>query len=344
MDKYNIDFHKLMYHPKRVNDWLEGKKIAPIYVEISLTSACNFRCVWCAPNFFLNYKAEYMNTDVIKTALTNMADVGVKAIMFGGEGEPTLHKDFADIVKHAKESGLDVALTTNGLMYTKELARKTLPYLSWVKFSLDSGDAEIYAKLHGTKEENIKIVFDNIIDATLLRNSMGYDCTIGGQAILLKDNLDSILPLVKFLKTIKADYLAIKPFSEHEKRIGDKLELPTQKDIEKLKAELSKENFNVIFRDRAFNNLNRERGYYKCYAQSFMAYIDTLGGIHSCINFIGNDEFCYGNIYDDTFENVWKNKKEIKPNLNECRESCRLDLGNKYLWELKHGKKHINFI
>jgi len=344
MDKYNIDYHKLHFHPKRVSEWLEGEKIFPIYAEISLTSACNFRCVWCGPNFFLNYKPEYIETDVIKMTLTNMADVGVKAVMFGGEGEGTLHKDFAEIVKHAKESGLDVALTTNGLLYTKKLATKTLQYLSWIKFSLDSCNAETYARLHGTKKENIKIVFDNIIHAVQLRNSTGCDCTIGGQAILLKDNLNSIIPLVRFLKTVKADYLAIKPFSEHEKRIGDELELPTREDIEKLKVELSKEDFNVIFRDMAFSNLDRERCYYKCYAQDFCAYINTLGGVSSCINFIGDDKFCYGNIYEDTFENIWINKKEIKPNLNRCREICRLDSSNRYLWDLKHPHPHVNFI
>ena len=41
-DKYRIDSHKLIYHPKRVADWLkfhnqweEAKKIYPIYFEIT---------------------------------------------------------------------------------------------------------------------------------------------------------------------------------------------------------------------------------------------------------------------------------------------------------------------
>lgn len=342
--RYDLDSHRLMFHPERVSNWLKGEVTYPIYAEISLTSACQYRCIYCAPNFFLNYKPEYLDTETIKFTLTNMAECGVKAIMFGGEGEPTLHKDFAEIVEHAKESGLDVALTTNGLLYTKELARKTMQYLSWIKFSLDSGNVNTYAKIHGTNGRNLKNVCDNIIHATQLRESAGYDCTIGGQAILLKDNLNSILPLVRFLKTIKVDYLVIKPFSEHEKRIGDKLELPTKEDIENLKEKLSKENFNIIFRDRAFCNMDEDRRYYKCYAQDFMAYIDTLGGVHSCINFIGDDKFCYGNIYEDTFENIWKNKPVIKPNLNKCRNICRMDLINHYLWKLKNPGKHQNFI
>ena len=87
-----------------------------------------------------------------------------------------------------------------------------------------------------------------------------------------------------------------------------------------------------------------KRSYYKCYAQDFIGYIDTLGGVHSCINFINNSDYCYGNIYDDTFENIWKSKQEIRPNLNQCRDICRADLINRYLWDLKNPSEHINFI
>lgn len=342
-----LDEHKLIYHPERVTNWLMGGLIYPIYGEISLTSACNHRCIFCAPNFFLNYKAEYLDTDVIKMTLTSMADVGVKSVMFGGEGEPTLHKDFADIVKHAKESGLDVALTTNGTLFNDEIARKTLPHLSWIKFSLDSGSPSVYSKLHGTDRTDLKKVMDNIIQTVKLRDSCGYKTSIGGQAILFKENIDTIFPLAMFLKSAKANYLVIKPFSNHEKRLGDELELPTNEDIIKLKEKITPINtkdFKVIFRDIAFDNLEKPRTYYKCYAQDFMTYIDSLGGVHSCINYIDNKEFCYGNIYEDTFENIWKNKKEIKPNLNKCRSICRMDLINKYLWDLKNPINHVNFI
>lgn len=340
----DLDNHKLMYHPHRVSKWLSGDTTYPIYAEISLTSACPYRCIYCAPNFFLDYKPEYIDTDTLKFTLNNMAECGVKAVMFGGEGEPTMHKDFADIVKFAKEVGLDVSLTTNGLLYTEELARKTLPYLSWIKFSIDSGNVDTYAELHGTDKKNMKKVYDNIIYAIKLRDKSGYRCTIGGQAILFKINLNHIKSIITFLKTMKADYFVIKPFSDHEKRIGDKLELPTQEDIKKLKEDLASIDFNVIFRDKAFINLGKCKSYYKCYAQDFMAYIDTLGGVHSCINFIGDDKYIYGNIYEDIFENIWENKHEIKPNLNKCRNICRMDNVNRYLWELKHPSEHVNFI
>jgi len=67
-----------------------------------------------------------------------MAKVGVKAIMFGGEGEPLLHKDFVSIVEYTKKCGIDIALTTNGTLLDTTTAKRILPHLSWIKFSIDA--------------------------------------------------------------------------------------------------------------------------------------------------------------------------------------------------------------
>ena len=35
MDEFRIDSHKLMYHVGRVNDWLKGSDVYPVYMEVS---------------------------------------------------------------------------------------------------------------------------------------------------------------------------------------------------------------------------------------------------------------------------------------------------------------------
>ena len=61
MDKFRIDSHKLIYHIPRVNDWLKGKIIYPIYMEISPSGACNQRCIYCDLDF-MEYKTRYLDT------------------------------------------------------------------------------------------------------------------------------------------------------------------------------------------------------------------------------------------------------------------------------------------
>src|SRR3989338_9324803 len=98
---------------------MKGEDIYPIYIEIGTTSMCNHRCIFCALDF-TGYKAKSIDTPILINALKDMAKNGVKSVMFGGEGEPTLHKDFPLFVENAKNFGLDIAITTNGILFNKD--------------------------------------------------------------------------------------------------------------------------------------------------------------------------------------------------------------------------------
>jgi len=112
-DEFRIDSHKLIFHPLRVSKWLSGEKIYPIYAELSPSGACNHRCTFCALDY-MEYKPRFLDTALLKERLTEMGRLGLRSIMYGGEGEPFLHKDIGDIIVHTKRSGIDVGITTNG--------------------------------------------------------------------------------------------------------------------------------------------------------------------------------------------------------------------------------------
>ncbi len=67
---------------------------------------------------------------------------------------------------------------------------------------------------------------------------------------------------------------------------------------------------------------------------------------------MGQEEFVYGNIYKQTFPELWESEraKKIRAGFNEmfihkyCRKTCRLDEINKYLYELRNPNAHVNFI
>src|SRR3990170_6601868 len=105
-DIYNIDSQKLSYHPKRVADridgyesWEKAKSIYPIYMEVSPIGICNHRCVFCALDY-MGYENRSLNKDIFRGRLTEMAGLGVKSIMFAGEGEPTLWKPLPETLDH----------------------------------------------------------------------------------------------------------------------------------------------------------------------------------------------------------------------------------------------------
>ena len=108
MDKYRIDGHKLMFHVPRVHEWLDKGDVYPVYMEVSPSGACNHRCAFCGLDF-LEYRPRFLREDVFLERIAELGRLGLASMMFGGEGEPLIHKGMARFAKQARDSGIDGA-------------------------------------------------------------------------------------------------------------------------------------------------------------------------------------------------------------------------------------------
>ena len=355
MDKYKIDSHKLIYHLPRVCDWLEGKTIYPIYMEVSPSGACNHRCLYCGLDF-MGYKPNYLSTEILKDRLSELGTLGLKSIMFAGEGEPFLHPDMVSIIEHTKESGIDVALTTNGVLLRKEKVERVLINTEWIKVSINGGARETYAMVHQSKPDDFDKVIENLSFAAKIKKGKGYKCVLGMQLVLLPENRHEVVSLAKLAKDIGMDYFVIKPYSQHPQSKTNQYSTIRYSDFEYLSEELDKvnsDNFSVIFRSKAMKKWdNNHRNYEHCLALPFWSYIDAGGNVWGCSIYLGDDRFKYGNIYESSFKDIWESAArrdslswaEEKLDVSQCRVNCRMDEINRYLWELKHPTAHVNFI
>ena len=350
---YCINSHKLIYHVSRVNHWLQGDDIYPIYLELGLSGNCNNRCIFCAFDF-LKYKPAYLSLDCIKKFISEIAKLGIKSILYSGEGEPLLNKDIVDIVNFTKKSGIDVAISTNGFLLDRKKSEEMLKYLTWIRFSLDAATDKTYSLIHGTDKNDFNVVINNIKEAVEIKNSNMLSSTIGVQFLLIPQNYEELLPLVFILENIGVDYLVVKSYCSHSlSGAPNKLNLNTTQ-LVALKTKLFKhkrENFRIIFRDNVIDGVGKDKPYDTCLGLSFAAHIDARGDVYPCNAFIGRDRFILGNICEDSFKTIWKsNKREEVMDLirdckfKYCRDACRLDVINCYLWELKHPGTHVNFI
>jgi GTP 3',8-cyclase len=355
MDKYRIDNHKLIYHVPRVNDWLQGKNVYPIYMEISPAGACNHRCTYCGLDF-MEYQPRYLDTDILKKRLSELGKLGLKSAMYAGEGEPFLHKDIADIINHTKGSGIDVSLTTNGVLFKKEICDKILGDTEWIKVSINGATPETYSKIHRSSPDDFKHVIENMSYAAKLKKKKQYGCTLGMQLLLLPDNCHEAVMLAGLAREIGMDYLVIKPYSQHPQSKTTVYSSIKYNEYEYLTEELEELNtndFSVIFRIRAMREWDdKGRDYKKCLALPFWSYIDAGGNVWGCSVYLGDEKFLYGNIYKETFEEIWSGIRrreslryvEERMDASDCRVNCRMDKINRYLWELKNPPEHVNFI
>lgn len=355
MDKYRIDSHKLIYHPERITNWFKGGDICPVYIEISPAGSCNHRCVYCALDF-MEYRPVFLKRDVLNERLQEMGKYGVKAIMYAGEGEPLLHRDIAGIINDTKKAGIDVALTTNGVLLNEDIAQKTLPSLSWVKVSINASNPKRYSLIHRTNPCDFEKVMKNMSYAVRFKRSKGYKCALGMQIVLLPENINDVLPLAQKAKRIGIDYFVVKPYSQHPLSMTTKYKGIKYRGYLSLSESLQKLNsryFNVVFRANTMKKWDSGiRNYKHCLALPFWAYIDSGGCVWACSIYLTQNKFRLGNIYKDRFKEICESKKRHnlvlwasqRLDTHKCRINCRMDEINRFLWDLKHPIEHVNFI
>ena len=120
------------------------------YIRVSVTSRCNFRCLYCMPNtpFEWEPKENILSYEEMFEFLRLAIDEGVKKIRLTG-GEPLLRKDIDRFIKmlYDYKPTLDLALTTNGYYLPEYAKRLKKAGLKRVNISLDSLKSGIANKI-----------------------------------------------------------------------------------------------------------------------------------------------------------------------------------------------------
>jgi len=276
--------------------------------------------------------------------------------MFAGEGEPLLNPHTPYMIVDTKNSGIDIALTTNAVLLNKEVVDKSLGSLSWIKVSCAAGTKETYAKIHRTNINDFNKMFSNLEYAVKVKRENNYKVAIGLQFLLIPDNKHEVELIIQKAKVTGLNYVIIKPYAQSTlgiSKLYKEIKYDDYKYLSEVLEKYNDENFNVVFRMDSMNKWDEKyRGYGKCYSLPFAAYIDTAGNVWGCCVYVGNKNLYYGNIYKQTFEEIWNsNERQDVLNwvnneldLSKCQINCRMDKINKYLWDLKNPIEHVNFI
>ena len=208
------------------------------YIRLSITDVCNFKCGYCLPNGYFkpNNHPGFLNISEIENLVNGLSDLGVSKIRVTG-GEPTVRKDFFDVMKLIKsKSGIKkLVVTTNG-------------------YKLN----QLTDKFHDTGVDGINISID-----TLNRSKF--------KEITGHDRLPEILEGIKILqdkefKNIKVNAVLLRDINDNQEEFDAWSEFINQNDI----------SFRYIELMQTGDNLDYFKKYHQS-AKVFREYIETKG-------------------------------------------------------------------
>jgi len=114
------------------------------YLRISLTDACNLRCVYCMPeDMTFRPRSELLQDDEIIKLVQVFAEMGFDKYRLTG-GEPTVRANIVDLVRAMKQiPGVgEVSMTTNGILLGKLAKPLKEAGLARCNISVDTLDPE----------------------------------------------------------------------------------------------------------------------------------------------------------------------------------------------------------
>ena len=172
------------------------------YIRLSISDVCNFKCGYCLPDGYKIDKSDnrsFLNIEEIGRLAKALSELGVSKIRLTG-GEPTVRKDFFEIIKIIKEnSGIKkTVITTNGYRLDKIANDIKNSGLDGINISIDSLNAATFKKITGHDRlgeilkgiKNLqKLNFKNIkINAVLLKGVNDTEKDFNNWSEFIKNN------------------------------------------------------------------------------------------------------------------------------------------------------------
>lgn len=185
------------------------------YLRISLAERCNLRCLYCMPEDGVPLQpAENLlsNSEIIQLA-TWFHRHGVNKIRLTG-GEPLLRKDLVSLVAGLDELDLQqIGMTTNGVTLSKHLPELVDAGMTHINVSLDSLDADKFARLTRRPPAYHERVMEAIEDcARYLPGRTKINC------VVMPDNVNELEAFCELTRHLPIDvrFIEYMPFNENQ--------------------------------------------------------------------------------------------------------------------------------
>jgi mycofactocin biosynthetic radical S-adenosylmethionine protein MftC len=304
---YDFDSRRLSFVRRKsqagraLNNEFELGLDAPICMTWELTYACNLACVHCLSSSGRRDPRE-LTTAEAKAVIDELQRMQVFYVNIGG-GEPTVRKDFWELVEYATAHDVGVKFSTNGSRIDAARAEwlAASDYVD-VQISLDGATAEVNDVVRGPGS------YDTAIQAMEHLHAAGMrDFKIS--VVVTRENVSQLDAFKAIADRYKAQLriTRLRP-SGRGADVWDELH-PTQAQQRELYEWLLANGENVLTGDSFFHLAAYGEslpGLNLCGAGRVVCLIDPIGDVYAC-PFAIHDEFLAGNVRDPGgFTGVWR--------------------------------------
>ena len=321
---------KVLWHPKKINSFLDRKVSAPIYVRIKPTNNCNHSCFYCLYNpDFSGIHTNIRRQDKIPNnkmmeILSDFKDIGVKAVTYSGGGEPLIYPFIEETMRKTLDYKIDLSIITNGQKLSRERA-EILSQAHWVRISTDSCDAKTFFNIRGRPESWFYGLIDNIKQFAKIKNK---SCVLGINFPVNEKNKNKVFEAAKFYRDLGADNIKFTPiwspnFLEYHAPFKERV----IEQIEKAKQEFTRKDFKIFdtYEVDFSSSKTNQRNFSRCYIAETIPVIGADSNVYLCHDKSYSKKGIIGSMENQSFRELWFSEQTIETfkkfdPLIECRE------------------------
>jgi len=350
---------KIVHHQEKLDKLKNGIQTVPIQIQLVPTNICNNNCSFCAYRMEaaisnqLFHECNFLSKEKIFEIIDDSVKMGIKSIHFTGGGEPLMHPDIYDIFKYTIDNGLNIGLSTNGVLLDKNNVLELLiKHASWIRISVDANEEKTYLSMRKTSKKSFIRVIKNIKRLIELKNSYKSNCVVGVGHVMNKENWKEVYDAAKQFKNLKVDNFRISGVLSCEGIDYFKSFINEGKELAIKCESLNDNNFKVfnLFNDRLIDNFIGAQDYEICHVKNLIVYIGADYNVYICCTLAYNKLGIIGSIKNQSFKSFWESDKKIElfkkhKAYKTCKFPCFYRGKNEFIdYLIKKDPKHVNFI
>ncbi|KKS29197.1 MAG: Radical SAM domain protein [candidate division WWE3 bacterium GW2011_GWE2_43_18] len=166
-----------------------------------LGNSCNLSCDFC----FWDMRVQDVSWEIKENIIDNIIRAGFKQVTISG-GEPSINKDFVNVLKRFKENGIATTVHTNAVKFDASLLNLIRPLVTRISLSLDGSTENICVSMRKDPKAYTSVIrlLDQIIEIGI---------PVNVKTLITKINSDDIVNIGNFLESKKIDYWTLMEFN-----------------------------------------------------------------------------------------------------------------------------------